>query len=380
MAINFDQDRSGLLGINNNNNINSNQMAFLPDFLNNLFSGDPESLQLGEEGSPIDKAKDALEENKQKSLPSAEDVLKGNISSLGLPSDNLTAMAIANYDNLFAPKTFTDAFGVDRTIPGLDRPDINTAPFSVNEVLPNEGITKNVRFRDMLLEDLKNLPSDIKTSLGTTKDALLEDFSGLKNFATNLKDKGIDLGSLAISSIGNAIAPGVGFALSALAKATGPNYRAMIEKDLAKKGFTVDSTGKIVQTGDYATPQNIMAGYNLAAPGITASAFDRYDKIREGIKKGIFKDKIRAQQKLDALGQFALEKERARKAAYERAIQEAKNAQRREQARIDSITAGYGGADESPGATGPTAAGAGMGVGGGYASDYGFAKGGIASL
>lgn len=379
MAINFDQDRGSLLGINNNN-INSNQMAFLPDFLNNLFSGDPESLQLGEEGSPIDKAKDALEENKQKSLPSAEDVLKGNISSLGLPSDNLTAMAIANYDNLFAPKTFTDAFGVDRTIPGLDRPDINTAPFSVNEVLPNEGITKNVRFRDMLLEDLKNLPSDIKTSLGTTKDALLEDFSGLKNFATNLKDKGIDLGSLAISSIGNAIAPGVGFALSALAKATGPNYRAMIEKDLAKKGFTVDSTGKIVQTGDYATPQNIMAGYNLAAPGITASAFDRYDKIREGIKKGIFKDKIRAQQKLDALGQFALEKERARKAAYERAIQEAKNAQRREQARIDSITAGYGGADESPGATGPTAAGAGMGVGGGYASDYGFAKGGIASL
>lgn len=379
MAINFDQDRSGLLGINNNN-INSNQMAFLPDFLNNLFSGDPESLQLGEEGSPIDKAKDALEENKQKSLPSAEDVLKGNISSLGLPSDNLTAMAIANYDNLFAPKTFTDAFGVDRTIPGLDRPDINTGKFNVNEVLPNEGITKNVRFRDMLLEDLKNLPSDIKTSLGTTKDALLEDFSGLKNFATNLKDKGIDLGSLAISSIGNAIAPGVGFALSALAKATGPNYRAMIEKDLAKKGFTVDSTGKIVQTGDYATPQNIMAGYNLAAPGITASAFDRYDKIREGIKKGIFKDKIRAQQKLDALGQFALEKERARKAAYERAIQEAKNAQRREQARIDSITAGYGGADESPGATGPTAAGAGMGVGGGYASDYGFAKGGIASL
>jgi hypothetical protein len=307
-------------------------------------------------------------------------VLKGNISSLGLPSDNLTAMAIANYDNLFAPKTFTDAFGVDRTIPGLDRPDINTGKFSVNEVLPNEGITKNVGFKNMLLEDLKNLPSDIKTSLGTTKDSLLEDFSGLKNFVTDLKNKGIDLGSLAISSIGNAIAPGVGFVLNALAKATGPNYRAMIEKDLAEKGFTVDSTGKIVQTGDYATPQNIMAGYNLAAPGITASAFDRFDKIREGIKKGIFKDKIRAQQKLDALGQFALDKERARKAAYDRAIQEAKNAERREQARVTSISEGYGGYDYSPGATGPTAAGAGMGVGGGYASDYGFAKGGIASL
>jgi hypothetical protein len=187
---------------------------------------------------------------------------------------------------------------------------------------------------------------------------------------------------MAISGIGNAIAPGVGFVLNALAKASGPNYRGMIEKDLAKQGYAIDSAGKIVQTGDYATPQNIMAGYNLAAPGITASAFDRFDKIREGIKKGIFKDKIRAQQKLDALGQFALEKEKARKAAYDKAIQDAKNAQRREQARIDSITAGYGGANESPGATGPTAAGAGMGVGGGYASDYGyeFAKGGIASL
>ena len=60
MAINFDQDRGSLLGINNNN-INSNQMAFLPDFLKNFFSSDPTKIQLGEEGSPIDKAKDALE-------------------------------------------------------------------------------------------------------------------------------------------------------------------------------------------------------------------------------------------------------------------------------------------------------------------------------
>ena len=379
MAINFDQDRAGL--INLSRNIDNNQMAFVPNFLKNIFTGNPEDIQLGEEGSPLDKAKDALEKNKQKSLPTPEEI-EGKTSFLNLPSNNLTATAISNYDQLFGPQTVTDAFGVNRSTLGLDRPDINTGKFNVNEVLPNDGITKNVRFRDMLLQDLKNLPSDFKTSLGTVKEGLAEDFSGLKDFATNLKDQGIDLGSLAISGIGNAIAPGVGFALNALAKASGPNYRAMIEKDLAEKGFTVDSTGKIVQTGDYATPQNIMAGYNLAAPGITASAFNRYDKIREGIKKGIFKDKIRAQQKLDALGQFALEKERARKAAYDKAIQDAKNAERREQARIDSITAGYGGADESPGATGPTAAGAGMGVGGGYASDFGydFAKGGIASL
>ena len=375
MAINFDQDRSGLLGINTG--VNYDQMAFAPgslkdSLIKNLYNIEQET---GFENPQLDKLKkEDMQQFQEKGTP------------LSLPSDAYTAMAIENFDEIFGgkQKTLTD-FGVpgykNLNFSGFQRPDINTGKFNVNEVKP-DGITKNVRFRDMLLQDLKNLPSDFKTSLGTVKEGLAEDFSGLKDFATDLKNKGIDLGSLAISGIGNAIAPGVGFVLNALAKASGPNYRAMIEKDLAEKGFTVDSTGKIVQTGDYASPQNIMAGYNLAAPGITASAFDRYDKIREGIKKGIFKDKIRAQQKLDALGQFALEKERARKAAYEKAIQEAKNAQRREQARIDSITAGYGGADESPGATGPTAAGAGMGVGGGYATDFGydFAKGGIASL
>jgi predicted transcriptional regulator len=378
MAINFDQDRSGLLGIDTG--VNYDQMAFAPgslkdSLIKNLYNIEQET---GFENPQLDKLKkEDMQQFQEKGTP------------LSLPSDAYTAMAIKNFNEIFGDrqKTLTDAFGVpgykNLNFSGFQKPeDLYTGKFNVMDGLPNDGITKNVRFRDMLLEDLKNLPSDFKTSLGTTKDALLEDFSGLKDFATNLKDKSIDLGSLAISGIGNAIAPGVGFVLNALAKASGPNYRAMIEKDLAKQGYAIDSAGKIVQTGDYATPQNIMAGYNLAAPGITASAFDRYDKIREGIKKGIFKDKIRAQQKLDALGQFALDKERARKAAYDKAIQDAKNAERREQARIDSITAGYGGADESKGATGPTAAGAGMGVGGGYASDFGydFAKGGIASL
>ena len=53
---------------------------------------------------------------------------------------------------------------------------------------------------------------------------------------------------------------------------------------------------------------------------------------------------------------------------------------RTEAQRIAAIESGYGGYDDSPGATGPTAAGAGMGVGGGYASDYGFAKGGLATM
>ena len=211
MAINFNKDNSGL--INLSRNIDTNQMAFLPDFFTNMFSGNPEDIQLGEEGSPIDKTKDFLEKNKQKSLPSPEDVLKGNVSSLNLPSNNLTAMAISNYDNLFGPQTVTDAFGVNRSTLGFARPDINTSPFNVNEVT-SDGITNNVRFRDMLFNDLRNLPSDLRTSLGTTKDALTKDVSGLTNFLTNVKDKGIDmLGSgkdIALRGIGSIIGGPVG--------------------------------------------------------------------------------------------------------------------------------------------------------------------------
>ena len=306
MAINFDQDKGSLLGINNNN-INSNQMAFLGDFFENLFSGDPESIQLGEENSPLDKAKDALQENKQKSLPSAEDVLKGNISSLGLPSDNLTAMAIANYDNLFAPKTFTDAFGVDRTIPGLDRPDINTGKFNVNEVLSNDGITKNVKFRDMLLEDIKNLPSDIRTSLGTVKKGLAEDFSGLKNFATDLKDKGIDLfGSgreLAFKGIGSILAGPIGsFVGGALAnlKET-PEQKAM--RNFYEQKYGLTDTGQVAS--------GIMQGYNpvygFGGAGLQRAIDKRLatilkteeDKKKKGLK--LSQELINRRRELEAL-------------------------------------------------------------------------------
>ena len=288
--------------------------------------------------------------------------------------DNNTAMAISNYDELFGPQTFTDALGTTRSTSGSDRPNIYTAPFNVNK-----GVTNTNSFRSMLLDDLRN-------SLGQTKDALVEDFSGLTNFAKDKFGKGFDLAKqipgMAISAAMGVpfVGQGVIAALNALQDVTGPNYRSMIESDLGQKGYVVDDIGRIVQTGKYATPENIMAGYNLASPGITAAAFNRMDKIKEGLKKGIYKNPLVQKEKLNALGKFALEKERARKAAYEKAIQDAKNAERQQRAREKSITAGYGGWDESPGATGPTAAGAGMGVGGGYASDYGFKRGGIVSL
>jgi hypothetical protein len=74
-------------------------------------------------------------------------------------------------------------------------------------------------------------------------------------------------------------------------------------------------------------------------------------------------------------------REQRAKRAYEKQIRDAADAAAREQARVRSITAGYGGSDDRRGATGPTASGAGMGVGGGYTTDYGFLKdGGLATM
>jgi len=213
MAINFDQDRSGLLGIDTG--VNYDQMAFSPgslkdSLIKNLYNIEQET---GFSNPQLDKLKqEDMQQFQEKSTP------------LSLPSDAYTAMAIANYDKLFSPKTFTDAFGVERTVSGSDRPDIDTGTFNVMDNLSNDGITKNIRFRDMLLQDLKNLPSDFRTSLGQTKDALVEDFSGAKEFLTNVKDKGIDLfGSgkdLGKAAIGGLISlatgiPGAGLLLDA---------------------------------------------------------------------------------------------------------------------------------------------------------------------
>ena len=113
------------------------------------------------------------------------------------------------------------------------------------------------------------------------------------------------------------------------------------------------------------------------------SAFGNYAQyVRD---KGIFAPGKRGEyyrniSGLDQALMDTLDREQKAKAAYEKQIRDAANEAARNAARARSITAGYGGSDDSRGATGPTASGAGMGVGGGYASDYGFAKGGLATM
>ena len=152
-------------------------------------------------------------------------------------------------------------------------------------------------------------------------------------------------------------------------------------------GVAVDDLGRIVQTGDYLTAENVMAGYN-AGFDLTGTAFDRIDKINAAAKKRKVPVSPYNLQKIKALKDFAASSAKSRKDALQAEIERAqkiKDDAAREAAtqaaRVRSISEGYGGHDNSPGATGPTAAGAGMGVGGGYASDYGFLKdGGLATM
>ena len=71
---------------------------------------------------------------------------------------------------------YTDQEITELGLPGFEQPmGINT--------IPNQ-----FSYSNQFMNDMRNLPSDFRTSLGQTKDALVEDFSGLGSF---LKDKSI---------------------------------------------------------------------------------------------------------------------------------------------------------------------------------------------
>ena len=233
------------------------------------------------------------------------------------------------------------------------------------------------------------------------KNKIGSGLGSIKDFAMNKGTQGFNLGKMALSGIGNAIMPGLGFVLSNLkpeplfretlanSKKANPlatrgfetidGTRTSIDGVSDFGGFTTDDLGRITNNGlNYNTPEGIMSGYN-AGFDLASSALGRIGTIKNAIEKGRFKDKFavdRANKKIDNLKTAAVASAQAKRQAYQDKIDRAKNEAAANRARAKSITAGYGGHDDRPGATGPTATGAGMGVGGGYASDYGFLKDG----
>ena len=144
--------------------------------------------------------------------------------------DNLQAMAISNYDQLFGPTTMSDANRSLYTgIMNQSGTPIDYIDRIRQQNLPEFASQPQYRIRDQLSRDFLQggLFRDAKQSLGQTKDAFLEDISGLTrglgslkdrglDFLGLAKDKGIDLGKMIGRGIGNAIFPGLGFVLGAV--------------------------------------------------------------------------------------------------------------------------------------------------------------------
>ena len=218
--------------------------------------------------------------------------------------------------------------------------------------------------KNIIGSNFQNLQDNVNQGLGYLKDKAGQGF----DFTKQIPGMAISA-AMGVPFIGQGIIAG----LNALQDMTGPNYRAMQEQELSEMGYNIDDIGRAVSgPGDYNTAQNVVGGYNLASKDMVGGIFDRINAI-ENRKMAQTKSST---NRIEALKQAALDISKSKRLAYEKAIQDAKNAERAERARVKSISAGYGGHDDRPGATGPTAAGAGMGVGGGYASDYGFLKDG----
>ena len=284
-----------------------------------------------------------------------------------------------------------------------------------------EQVEPQYRIRDQLKRDFLEggLFKDAKQSLGQTKNTFLEDVSGLRNIIGSgfdkfsqgigsLKDRGLDLGRMAISGIGNLLGAGpLGAIISRLpqeplfretlansrkanplgTRGVGPNG-VQLDGVSDFGGFTTDDLGRITNNGlNYNTPEGIMSGYN-AGFDLASAALGRIGNIQDLMEDDLEKQKLdpthklskfhkERQLKIDNLKTAAVASAQAKRQAYQDKIDRARDSAAREKARAKSITAGYGGGnDNNRPSTGPTSVGANMGVGGGHAADYGFLKDG----
>ena len=183
---------------------------------------------------------------------------------------------------------------------------------------------------------------------------------GILDGVKNIIGEGLDLGAGAGKFILGAASgiPGAGLLLGALGKMGQPTISNLAQQNfLDTSGAEVDNLGRLTS--------GIMQGYN--------TRFDLSPRARARIsaieKLGLTPER---RTKIDSLNEFIAQQEAAQAAA----AAAASDSQRAREAFL-SISQGEGG---YTGSTGPTSAGAGMGVGGGYASDYGFAKGGLATM
>jgi len=141
-----------------------------------------------------------------------------------------------------------------------DLPEIS--PEIMQMLSEQQNYKPQYRIRDQLKRDFSpdGIPKDFMKSLGQSKDAFVEDIDSLyeglgsvKNkgidFASYMKDKGIDLGKIALRGIGNVIRPGLGFVADVFQRPAYPS-------DAMSRSFAVEN---------YGNPYN----YNMGSGNLT---------------------------------------------------------------------------------------------------------------
>ena len=278
MAINYNRD--GIIGINlPSQNNNYQNVAFKPGSLKDNLIKQLYNIEqnTGFSNPKLDQLKqEDMQQFKDKGTPLSlpSDAYTANLRNL---NDRMTDVPIRlsrnlDYDLINKVREYNPNYDryTDQEITELGIPIFNkTMPSSMNS-----GVTNANNFRSMLLDDLRNLPSDFRTSLGQTKDALVEDVSGLKDTMQRIYGQGKDYGRMAIDGILSAVTgiPGIGLLL----KGINPNPPSKIEYDyLSQSGYSP-------QLKSIYGPGGIMENYNAISafgPGPINSIINRRNKI-----------------------------------------------------------------------------------------------------
>ena len=299
MAINYN-DRTGVLGIDLTPQDDSFQTAGLFGFGKSDEEKTLEQIQdLRKQENQIKGLGEGAIELKQNELQNIQNQIENlkkqypndsSIQSASLPSNRYTAMAISNYNDLFGPKTFTDALGTTRTLSGLDKPNINTAPFNVKEGIMSQVPTS----------------SSFDTSLGVANE--------------EKKSNGI------MDMVMSFLVPGYNF----IKNSGGQPYERYTPGGTIRDGiYSIDGVNVPVSSfgGDFYNPR---------------TGLNRFDRARQRYEQtGKVTDLFASSR----TGKEFFEKMRERKAQKQKALEDAAAAKRK----FQTYTSGGGDRDPGPG-------------------------------